>query len=101
VIDLLTLAVGGGIFGGGVVFGAAVRSLPPRRRAPALPGLICSCTHSFGAHDEEKGCRADIQRDLPYPQDFEWVRCPCRKYDGPEPFSGLVPRGIVLPREER
>lgn len=65
------------VFLGGFFAGRRTsRAIQPAKRP------ICSCEHGYGTHDEKGRCYGEIKRTAnSYSQ---WVRCPCRRYDGPE-----------------
>mgnify|MGYP001597112431 CR=1 FL=1 len=105
-IDVLAMAVGGGLFAGGFLTGLATRALPARRTGPNPPALACSCTHPHSVHDHPGAtCGGQTRREHYWPagsrNGWEWVPCPCTGYDGPEPMSVLAPRGLVLPGPDR
>lgn len=84
--------------------GCWIGRAPPRRRTPA-PRLACSCEHTPGSHDEQKGrCRAQVERphysERGVRSGYEYVLCPCMVYDGPEPLASFTARGLALPPVE-
>lgn len=87
-LDLINALTVGGIFTAGAVFGRVTRR--PKPPAPDLP--VCSCGHGYGTH-ENIGCADTVKRkrwnSLGDPAGFEWVQCPCRVYDGPEPLPKI------------
>lgn len=84
--DPLTLLAGGVLAGAGYLTGQR------HRRAPKTPALVCSCGDGYGIHAENGGaCAAEIKRASEYDTygntvGYEWVPCPCRAYDGPDPL---------------
>lgn len=105
------LLAGAVLFGGGTLFGAILRSLPARRRTPHSPELICTCEDGYGTHDEKTGkCNGSIKRPNGWKVDrfldrtvssYEYVPCPCLKYDGPIPIETYTARTIALPAPEQ
>ena len=98
----LDLLVGGALallpavlaFLAGTATGRAVE----RRTSTRSPALRCSCGHGYGAHEAGRQCNTQIKRPAQWDrygsaQGFEWVRCPCSEYDGPEP----LPRAWIPP----
>lgn len=75
------------------------------RRAGALPPTLdCSCGHGFGTHANAGACSGSTKRNVALtsysePPAWEWVRCPCHVYDGPEPLprSWSVDTGLFDP----
>lgn len=80
-MDPLSLAVGGVIFGVGVVTGRTGR----RSKAPKPPELVCSCRHGYGMHADGGLCHGCTPR-WDVTQGTYDVACTCRLYDGPEPL---------------
>ena len=67
------------------------------RRLETAPGLICSCGHGYGTHEDKQRCHGVDTRRRNGVQELD--PCPCRRYDGPEP----LPRAwtpIELPAAE-
>jgi hypothetical protein len=64
------------------------------RARTALPaGNVCSCGHGYGTHADELSCHGDIPRKRNGMHHLD--RCPCRRYDGPEPLPRVwTPGGI-------
>jgi hypothetical protein len=98
------LAVAVGAVSGGVAVRLARRDHPPVRP-------VCPCGHIISAHEGDTGrCTEDVRRDH-YTKDgsrngFEWVRCACLHYTGPELISMLsaqpfVTRGVLTGHEDR
>jgi hypothetical protein len=91
-----------------VVFYAAGRSVPLRRRSTppgADPGApLCSCTHGLAYHDPTTGvCHAQV-KDQPTvlnrhetPIAWSMVQCSCRQYVGPVPTEQLLAYFNPLP----
>lgn len=89
-MDPISLIIGGTLLAVGWLAGQAYRR---RNRTPELPSTatMCSCGHGHGTHAEGGACKAEIKRPATwnyYAQvtGYEWVPCPCRSYDGPEPL---------------
>jgi hypothetical protein len=77
----------------GSIIGSAIGNMVRRPKKPGPVGpvpAVCSCVHGYGIHEDGKACGGQIQRtrsgNLP---GFEWVPCPCKVYDGPEPLPRL------------
>lgn len=93
-----TALTGAVIFLSGTVFGAGLRSLPPRRHAPrpTVPTVpACQCGHPRALHDratDQCHDRVPLHRGSSY-----YDRCPCRQYVGPEPLPSMFSTGIELP----
>lgn len=94
-LDLVTIFATGGIFTVGYACGRLTRR--PKPSAPDVP--MCSCEHGFGSHKEPDGCGADIKRSrwnrYGDHAGYEWVPCPCRTYDGPEPLPRVWTGGLT------
>lgn len=75
------------------VFGAAVGGFLLGRGARKV-GPLCGCGHNWGSHEDGGGCGAEIRQRLPLFDGFQWVSCPCRRYDGPLPMGAVWP-GVV------
>jgi len=89
------------IFLAGTVFGAGLRSLPPRRRQPAAVRPECQCGHPRALHDRA----TDQCHSLAYvrgttSKSAHHAPCRCRQYVGPEPLPSVFSTGIELPRGE-
>jgi hypothetical protein len=63
--------------------------------------LVCTCGHGFGSHEDGARCQAEIQRADKWDEyrdakHWEYVPCPCRTYDGPDPMlvNGWTPPKI-------
>lgn len=85
-MDPLTILSGGALLCVGVLIGRAMRPKPVKD-----PGPVCSCGHGYGQHENAGRCGAEAQRacDWTYggsPMAWEYVRCACLSYDGPEPL---------------
>lgn len=88
VIDQLSLLIGGALVSVGWLLG--------RLRARGSPettnqlAMMCSCGHGYGKHANMSSCSADVERAhyllSGARNGFEWVRCSCASYDGPEPL---------------
>jgi hypothetical protein len=110
-IEALTLAVGGGLSAASALLGAAVHAVSVRNRRPKPtppPKLRCSCGDGYGTHgngDDGGPCNGSIKRGSGWRSDgltirWEYVRCPCKKYDGPPPpisIDTYIGRQIALP----
>lgn len=89
-IDAIAVLVAGGIG-----YRAGTRKVP----APSeLPKPICSCGHGYGTHGSDApGCGGEVKRadkwdEYADPRHWQYVACPCRRYDGPDPvIFGLTP----------
>lgn len=92
-MDPITLLIGGGLVVAGWAAGRIGRRRAPK--APKAPKFECSCGHGYGSHRDGKACQADQQRAAKWSKDgfetgYEWVRCPCLAYDGPEPMPRIA-----------
>jgi hypothetical protein len=61
-----------------------------RPRPPEPLRAICSCEHGYGSHADGKACQvSDKVADHwdVYGRADHWIpdRCPCLRYDGPDP----------------
>lgn len=88
-MEPLSVLVGMGIVVVGVVVGRWSRSRPRDTEMPPS-GLLCSCGHGLGTHEDGTSCLAEMQRadrwdTFQHPIHWCYVPCPCRRYDGPEP----------------
>jgi hypothetical protein len=74
----------------GSAIGSAIGSSMRRPKKPGFVGSVCSCKHGYGTHEAGRVCGAEIERsrrgNLP---GMEWIPCPCKFYDGPEPLPRL------------
>lgn len=93
-IVLMLVGAGIAVVAGGFGFVAGRRTGRALAR-PALPtGNLCSCGHGYGTHENELACYADIPRKRNGMHHLD--RCPCRRYDGPEPLPRVwTPAGIT------
>jgi hypothetical protein len=61
-----------------------------RRVGPKPVELRCICKHLFTSHGLNAGCKEQFERDHYSPagtrNGYEWVRCPCIGYLGPDPL---------------
>lgn len=66
------------------------------QKSKSAPQLnTCSCGHGYGTHVGEKRCAGEIKRAWQWSRDgneinWEYVKCPCLRYDGPEPLSSVM-----------
>jgi hypothetical protein len=62
--------------------------------APAVPiGVLCSCGHGYGMHEDEQRCHATAVRKLNGLHRVD--PCGCHRYDGPEPLPrAWTPAGL-------
>lgn len=91
---LLELLAGTASSGISWLAASAYHARRQRRSATTESRLICSCGHGYGTHTAE-GCQADIKRPDEWsyagaPVGYQWVRCRCKKYDGPEPLPSIT-----------
>jgi hypothetical protein len=110
-IEALTLAAGGGLSAVSALIGAAVHAGFVRNRQPKPPPppkLRCSCRDGYGTHgngDDGGACNGFVQRQsgwdgIGHAIAWEYVPCPCKKYDGPPPpvpIETYITRQIALP----
>lgn len=88
-IEPLSLGLGAGLLGVGMLIGRAMRVKPPKPK-PIQP--VCSCGHGYGQHQDGGRCGAEVKRATRWgsgqydPIDFEYVPCSCLKHDGPVPL---------------
>lgn len=92
-IDPLSMAVGAGLVGVGVVAGRFWR--PARAESRVPHEYFCGCEHALSFHDPETGRCHGIIRN--YSTDFESVECTCRHYDGPPKLDSIDWSSIQLP----
>lgn len=83
----------------GIVLGAGLRSLPPRRRGPRpLPAPACQCGHPRALHDPATNeCHQQVRIPQAGTTLSHHAQCRCRQYVGPEPMPELFARGLELP----
>lgn len=91
-MDLLSMLADGGFVALGVIIGRYVKHRGSGHDAPTHS--LCSCGHGYGSHLDGKECGAEIRRPVPI-YGYEWVPCPCRTYDGPEPLPHFMDRGLL------
>lgn len=61
------------------------------KRKPKKLKPECSCGDGYGTHEENGPCRGQMKRASGWDSDgyeirWEWVQCPCLRYDGPDPL---------------
>ena len=89
------------IWNSGVAVGFHRGQAKERRKAGEPVKLTCTCTHGYGSHEGGNRCRADIKRPNRWGVSdghsgsdneigWEYVPCPCRSYDGPEPLIDVL-----------
>jgi hypothetical protein len=75
------------IFLAGILIGAALRSLPARRKGPQEPKPVCGCGHHYSFHDPGKGMMCG---HMHYDHGVgSNMMCTCKRYSGPEPLPSL------------
>lgn len=97
----VSAVTGAVIFLAGTVFGAGLRSLPPRRRQPAPVRPECQCGHPRALHDRATDeCHQQVRVNGTDSKLSHHAQCRCRQYVGPEPLPSMFSTGIELPRGE-
>lgn len=113
------LVVGAGItataYSSGAGLGFSRGRKVEKQKAAKDPKLICSCEHGYGSHLAGGVCEAEIKRPNKWGTmkgysgsdheiGWEYVPCPCRTYDGPEPPIDILnwapPSPAMPPKEE-
>ena len=99
------LLVGAGIaasaYSSGAGLGFRRGRAKEREKSTTGPKLICSCKHGYGSHLAAGVCGAEIKRANQWGTSkgyqgsdheigWEYVPCPCRTYDGPEPPLNIL-----------
>ncbi|AIG73315.1 Hypothetical protein AJAP_01925 [Amycolatopsis japonica] len=94
-IEPISLAVGAGLFGAGLLTGKLTRR---QTGAGTSPKPVCGCSHGLEQHDPDtKECHGQIlHRDWIGNQ---WVPCTCRQYVGPKPFEELFVSPMLPPQD--
>lgn len=86
-VEPLTLAVGGLLATGGYLLGRRTRT------TTSAPTSLCTCSHGYSIHDNGGPCTAEIEQPHYWKtgvrEGYEWVPCPCKSYDGPDPLPRL------------
>lgn len=69
------------------------RRMRPRPPEPLKP--MCTCVHGYGTHLNGGVCQGQVKRPSEWrrsasvetPTSWEYVPCPCVRYDGPSPLT--------------
>lgn len=78
VVELFAVVGFSAVIAGGV---AVLRNIKRKPKGP-----ICSCAHGYGTHEPNGRCHGEIKRGRGM-DGYEWVPCPCQRYDGPQPLG--------------
>lgn len=85
----------------GVTIGFGRGRSKEREKSAKPPKLLCTCEHGLGTHDDCGPCHGQVKRPNKWGKmtgysgsdheiGWEYVPCPCTRYDGPEaPMSVL------------
>lgn len=101
-IDPISLAVGAGLFGAGLLAGKLTRR---HTGAGTTPKPVCGCSHGLEQHDPDtKECHGEtLHRDARSTSGIylgnQWVACTCRQYVGPKPFEELFVSPMLPPQD--